>query len=130
MKTKRLLTCDNSIEAHLIQSKLDSEGIESFLTNENFASLMPMFNNMMGSGIQVMVDEVNYDRAFEIVKDKISPDNVRLVCPNCGSTDVRLGFGKNKILKIFNIFISLLAAIPMGNLKPKYYCKRCNTEIK
>lgn len=130
MKTKKLITCENSIEAHLLQSKLDSEGIESFLTNENFTSLMPVFNNMMGSGIQIIVNNDDYDSAVEIIKDKIYPNNTKLVCPNCESIDVRLGFGRNMALKIFYIFLSIFAFIPMGNLKPKYYCNNCNTEIK
>ncbi|MBN2745375.1 MAG: DUF2007 domain-containing protein [Bacteroidales bacterium] len=130
MKTVNLITCDNVIDAHLIKGRLNSEGIECFLTNENFTNLFPMYNNMLGSGIQIIINENDLQIARELLKDKIQPDNTHLVCPHCGSTQIVLGFGRFKWLKIFNIFLVVLAMFPIGNLKPKYYCKNCKSEIK
>jgi hypothetical protein len=66
MKTKRLLTSSSLSEAHIIQGKLDSEGIDCFLTNENISSLLPI-NNSMLLGVQVFVKETDYQKAFEIL---------------------------------------------------------------
>ena len=130
MRTVTLLTCDNLTEAHLIKGKLLNEGINCFLTNENFTNLMPLYNNMMGSGIQIMLNEEDFFKAREIIKDKLEPNNQELVCPNCGSENIALGLGKRKGFKIFNIIIAILSFFPLGNLKPKYYCKDCKIEIR
>jgi len=130
MKTAKVLTCDNHAEAHIMQGRLENEGIACFLTNENSTTILPQFNNMMGSGIQLMVREEDFEKARIILKDVIEPDNEALVCPNCGSTNIGLGLGKGKFIKLFNIFIAIFMIIPIGNLKPKYYCKDCKTEIR
>lgn len=129
MKTARLITCENLTEAFLIKGRLANEGIESFLTNQNFTNLMPLYNHMLGSGIQVIVNEIDYTNAREIIKDKIEPNNEEITCPNCGSKDIGLGLGKRKGLKIINILIAVFSMIPLGNLKPKFYCKTCRDGI-
>jgi len=70
MKTKRLLTCSNLSEAHIIQGRLNNEGIDCFLTNENISSLLPI-NNSMLLGVQIVVNETDYQRAYEILQDKL-----------------------------------------------------------
>jgi len=122
------MTIDSLAEAHMIKGRLLNEGIDCFLTNENITNLMPHHNNMLGSGIQIIINEQDIHKAREILKDKIEPNNLELVCPNCGSTHI--GFGKGKTFRIFNTIIALLSSFPIGNLKPKYYCNDCNKEIK
>ena len=127
--TRNLVTCENIIEASEIENRLKSAGINCILTNQNFTTLMPLYNNMLGSGIQILVNENDYDIARALIPDKINPNQCKLTCPNCGSSKITLGIGKKKTLKIFNIIISLLYLMPMGNLKPGYYCKECKTEF-
>jgi len=122
------MTIDSLAEAHIIKGRLLNEGIDCFLTNENITNLMPHYNNMLGSGVQIIINEQDIDKAREILKDKIEPNNLELACPNCGSTHI--GFGKGKRFRIFNTIIALLSSFLIGNLKPKYYCNDCNTEIK
>jgi hypothetical protein len=129
MKTIRLTTCENTSEAYLLKGLLLNEGIDCFLTNENTTTLLPHLNNMLGSGIQIIVKEEDFHRAFEIIKDSSFGSKNELTCPNCNSKDIQLGLGKNKGLIILNIFFSLLAFIPFGNMKPKYHCKQCETDF-
>lgn len=129
MKTIRLITCDNLSEAYLIKDRLTNEGIDSFVTNENFTNLMPIYNGMMGAGIQVMVKETDLENARAVIKDKLNPSAIDLVCPNCNSTEISIGIGKRKGLMLTNIFLAILTAIPFGNMKPKYYCKSCEQEF-
>lgn len=74
MKTTKLITCDNLTEAHLIKGRLNNEGIECFLTNQNFTSLMPISDKRF-TGIQVIVSESDLDKAKQIIEDKLNPDN-------------------------------------------------------
>jgi hypothetical protein len=128
MKTIRLITCNDSFEANLIKDKLEDEGIECFLTNENFTSLFPNYNGILGSGIQVMIDEKDLERATEIIQDKRSAQVIK--CPNCDSDQVTSSIGYKSVNKILTILLSLLIWIPFGNIKNTYYCKNCNVEFK
>ena len=130
MRTVKLITCETLIEAHFIKVRLNNEGIECFLTNQNFTNLMPLFNNMLGSGIQVIINETELEKASKIIKDKLKPDIAEMTCSYCGSTNIRLGIGERKGLKIINMLIALILWLPMGNLRPKYYCRNCKKEIE
>ncbi|MDD2799242.1 MAG: DUF2007 domain-containing protein [Bacteroidales bacterium] len=129
MKTIRLITCDNTFDAHSIKNQLEENDIECILTNENFTNLMPHFNNIMGTGIHIFIFEKDLAKAKEIIKEKLNGEEVNPICPFCGSADIHLGLGNHKWLKRFNIFIALLMLLPIGNLKPKYYCRSCKNEI-
>jgi len=129
-KTIRLITCDTITEAYFIKDRLTNEGIDCFLTNENFTTLMPNYYNLFGSGVQVFVIEEDYEKSRELLKDKIEPEQVETVCPFCESTEISFGLGKHKALKIFNILLAFMAGIPIGNVRMKYYCKTCHEELK
>ena len=75
---------------------------------------------MLGAGIQIIIHETDIEKASELIED---------TCPNCGSDQIGLGIGKHKGMKIFNMLIAILLIIPIGNLKPKYYCRSCKEEI-
>lgn len=130
MRTVRLITCDNVTEAHLIKGFLANEGINSFVSNENFSSLMPHYNNMLGSGVQIYVMESDYDKSRKLIRDIWQPDNEKIVCPNCGSKKIKLGIGNSKIKKIINIVLALISFFPLGNIKARYYCKDCKEDFQ
>jgi hypothetical protein len=67
METVKLMTCDNSQKAAIIKGRLESEGIHCFLTNENFSTLMPSFNGRFESGIQVMINKEDHQKARQIL---------------------------------------------------------------
>jgi len=69
MKTKQLIICQSLSEAHIIKGRLTSEGIECFLTNENSNSVLPVFNSMCGLGIQVIVRDVDYQKAVKLLEE-------------------------------------------------------------
>lgn len=127
MNTKRLITCNTSVEATLIKGRLSSYGIESFLTNENFSNLMPIYNNMLGGGIQILVSEEDYEKATKLIDDKINPQNQEKSCSFCDSKKVKIKTKNNK-----NILIALLSFLigsPFGNIQPQYYCANCGEEL-
>jgi len=127
MSIIRLTTCNNIIEANMVKDLLENENIECFLTNENFTTLMPGFNGMLGAGIQIMIEDVNYDKAINLI-DKNELDPIK--CPNCNSENISIGLGKNKFKKILLAVLAALTATPLGNLTITYYCKDCKTDFK
>lgn len=127
MKIIRLITCDTSIEAHILKGRLESEGISCFLTNENFSNLMPHYNRIFGSGTQVMVDESDFEKASQILDLNVKRE---LICPNCNSTNIKIGLGKNKFYLLFFLIISIFSGILFNNINNVYCCKDCGTEFK
>lgn len=124
MKYINLHTVDNSYEANFIKDNLADEGIDCILTNENFTTLMPHMNGVLGSGIQILVDKDDYDRAKQIL-DKRNNSDIH-VCPNCNSSQIKYGLGtKHRFKKLLAIAIALVAATPVRHIRQTYYCKDC-----
>jgi hypothetical protein len=119
-------TFNSSIEANMIKGILESNGIQCFLTNENFSTLMPGYSGMLGGGIQLMIDDKDLDAAQSI----INKPNDFITCPKCNSENVRFNFGPNKFKRFFLLLISLLAFTAPGNIPAEYYCKDCKNRFK
>jgi hypothetical protein len=128
MSIIRLTTCYNIIEANMLKNILANEEIECFLTNENFTSLMPGYNGMLGAGIQVMIEEKDYEKADKLLQNQNSSDIIK--CPKCNSENISFGLGINRIKKIIIAILSALTATPMGNIRGTYYCKDCKHDFK
>ncbi len=127
---KRLTTVSNSIEATLLQHTLEMEGIDSFITNEQISTMLPHLYGMLGHGIQIMVKETDYEKAKKILIDKQNKSKIGN-CPNCGSLNIGFGMkGKKRLGERLLILLSLIVAVPMGNIKNKYYCKDCREDFE
>ena len=128
MRYINLYTVDNSYEANFIKDNLADEGIECMLTNENFTTLMPHLNGMLGSGIQILVDKDDYDRAKQIL-DKRNNKELQF-CPNCNSTNIKYGLGtKHRLKKLLALGIALAIASPFRHIGQTYYCRDCKAEF-
>jgi hypothetical protein len=123
-----LTTCNTSVEANLLKGMLKNNGISCFLANENFSNLMPHYNGIMGSGVQIMIDETDKEKALGLLEEQ--QKDVRILCPHCNSANVTYGLGKRKIGKYVAILLSLFLMIPFGNLRNTFYCRDCKTEFK
>lgn len=125
MKTSVLTTLDDAISANLMRTKLESEGIPCYLTNENITTLLPPMYNILGSGIQVIVptDQLQEARIVSGI------NNQQLQCPNCGSTNL-----VNQMFKRKNKYLIALMAIflilPVGNLLNNFTCIDCKHSFK
>lgn len=123
-----LYTADNFYEADFIKKDLAGQGIVCMLTNVNFSSLMPHMNGMLGSGIQILVDKEDYDRAIAIL-DRRNNVEVR-VCPYCNSNNISYGLGtKHRFKKLIALGIALVIASPVQHIKQTYYCRDCKSEF-
>ena len=61
-------TFDHAMDAHLLKSKLESEGVECFLFDENTVSINPLYGIATG-GIKLRVIEEDAERAMAILSD-------------------------------------------------------------
>ena len=135
MKLITLITFDNSIDAHILRTRLESEGIRSYLFDDTMVSLNPIYNMALG-GIKLKVSNEDLGRAREIIAgiDNASVKNENdevITCPNCGSSELYTGFKSMKGFKgILSAVVSFLFGVYPIYYKSVYRCRNCGTEFK
>ena len=128
-------TFDNSIEARLFSSKLESMGITCFLENESTMTLDPLLNYAIG-GIQVTVEKHNYDLAKRLAEEYsqhpiVDQDGKTTACPKCKSSQIDNGYSKIDDAKsVFGIILGLMFFVVPFLDRNKYRCTQCNHIFK
>lgn len=121
-----------SSEAYLFKGKLESEGIEVFLQNENTINTDPLLSTALG-GVKLFVNSEDVLQSKQIL-DAISEYSLNdkwelLTCPNCGSQKIYMTT-TIKDIKSFLAFIYGLLTLSMPLFsKQKYKCESCNFEF-
>ena len=135
MKQITLKVFNNSIEAHLLKSKLANIGVSSTLLNEHSSTLYPINNNSNG-GIRMQINESDKEMALLVISDLenknyFNEGSTPVVCPNCASTEIT---PKKNNTKGFKGFLSLLSLLFFGILtvsqKYVFVCDNCKSEFK
>ncbi|GAA0194794.1 hypothetical protein GCM10009122_58580 [Fulvivirga kasyanovii] len=135
MRLITLKTFDNSIEANLLRSKLESEGVLCFLFDENMVSLNPLYNLTLG-GIKLKIREADAQKALQIIEEvettPFTDEQDRQVrCPVCQSTQLYSDFKSMKGLKgVFTAIVSFLLFVFPFYYKSVYKCRQCNAEFR
>ncbi len=90
-----IIQFDNSMEANLVKTLLEDNGIMCFLADENLASVNPLYSDAIGR-IKLQVPENQRDKAAEILKENDydfktyeQGDNIKVApCSKCNSRKV------------------------------------------
>jgi DNA-directed RNA polymerase subunit RPC12/RpoP len=128
-------TFDNPVEAHILKSRLESEGIHCYLFDENIVTLNPLYNQMTG-GIKLNIMESDISKANEILteieKTPFTDENdEQIICPNCKSKNLYGGFRSMKGAKaIFSWIAALILMVLPIYYESVYRCKDCDIEFK
>ena len=77
------------MDAHLLLSRLESDGIECWLKDENTVTINPIWTNAVG-GIKLMVTKDDYNRALEIVRQIEHDRKQQVECPKCRGHNIEL----------------------------------------
>ncbi|SFI54751.1 putative signal transducing protein [Olleya namhaensis] len=121
-----------SAEAQIIKGRLESEGIQVFLSDNITIDTDPLVSNAIG-GVKLKVlttDAMEAQHILEsISKYAINDEGNAIHCPNCASTEVQL-FSTITSLKSFIAFVFgfISGTLPFYS-KDKYRCANCNTEF-
>jgi predicted RNA-binding Zn-ribbon protein involved in translation (DUF1610 family) len=114
----------NYIDAHLLKTHLESEGVECWLQDENTGTISPGYANVFG-GIKLLVSAKDYSRARKILREAKS----RFPCARCNSLNTELVTS----LKKPRNWIGVLAAVLFGNhgrgISKTYHCFDCGHEF-
>jgi predicted RNA-binding Zn-ribbon protein involved in translation (DUF1610 family) len=121
-----------SSEAYLFKGKLESEGIEVFLQNENTINTDPLLSSALG-GVKLFVNSEDVLQSKQILdaipEYSLNDKGELLTCPNCGSQKIYMTT-TIKDIKSFLAFIYGLLTLSMPLFsKQKYKCESCNFEF-
>ena len=116
--------------ALLAQGKLDAEGIESVLADENVVRMDWFWANAMG-GIKLRVSAEDADEALQLLNEGIPPsldvEDERFEqpsCPKCGSLDVRFD-APGRGVQLAALYVGPLP-VPAG--KQRWICDACDAQ--
>ncbi|WNH13815.1 DUF2007 domain-containing protein [Thalassobellus suaedae] len=121
-----------SSEAQIIKGRLESEGIDVFLSDNFTIDTDPLVSNAIG-GVKLKVLTKDALKAENILnnisKYSLDDEGNSLDCPNCNSNKIQLF----STIKDFKSFFSFIIGFLFGTLpfyaKDKYRCDVCNHEF-
>jgi predicted RNA-binding Zn-ribbon protein involved in translation (DUF1610 family) len=121
-----------SSEAYLFKGKLESEGIEVFLQNENTINTDPLLSNALG-GVKLFVNSEDVLQSRQILdaipEYSLDDKGELLSCPNCGSQKIYMSTTIKDFKSFFAFIYGLLTlSMPLFS-KQKYKCENCNFEF-
>jgi len=116
-------------EAHLASSKLESEGIWSFVADEHTVTTNWLWSNAIG-GVRLQVRESDATAARKILSLTVSDVQIASgtgrKCPKCGSADI-----KYELFSLPYVFLSwLLLGFTLPFMKRKWRCSACGYQWK
>ncbi|MGB0887081.1 MAG: DUF2007 domain-containing protein [Vicingaceae bacterium] len=135
MKLVTVRTFDSPIDAHLLKTKLESEGINCYLQDEHSISIDPMHSYALG-GIKLQINDADIEKTKAALKEiDVTPyrdENDKIAqCPKCSSQELIAGYVSMKgFSQVFAAIISILFMIYPMHLKILYKCKKCGNEFK
>lgn len=117
----------NLIEANLFKLRLENEGIDCYLFDENIAGMDITYDVAIG-GIKVKVNSSDTERVKEVLQ-KLEAEqrakNMFIKCPVCESTEHYENF-----ISVKGWWASFLAFLGSAYYRQTYKCKECGNEFK
>ncbi|MDJ0811692.1 MAG: DUF2007 domain-containing protein [Desulfobacterales bacterium] len=121
--------------AELAKTKLESEGITSFLENKNHISINWLYSFALG-GVQVKVRQDDAEKASQIlnadftseldeIEDTLPPIDQNDLCRKCGSRNLELLQAARKAGAL-----TLLTGLPLFIFRKRYKCRDCGHIMK
>jgi DNA-directed RNA polymerase subunit RPC12/RpoP len=121
-----------SSEALIYKGKLESEGIEVFIRDNNTVDSNPLYSNAVG-GVKLFVATDDFEKAKTIlsnVSEFSLDDNNQLVkCPKCSAEQTDMVTSINDFKSLISFIISCLIVLIPFHTKHKYKCSSCKYEF-
>ena len=120
---------NNYIDANIIMGRLQQEGINCWLKDENTVTLNPALTNAVG-GIKLMVTDSQAERAFELLKQFRTEQEAILKCPRCGSSNVEFVTTPRKASNWIGAIIGFISMSLALSGDKVYHCFDCGFEFE
>lgn len=119
-------------EAIIYQGKLESQGIEVYLRDNNIVDSNPLYSNAVG-GVKMFVKTEDFDKANEILSDvslySVDDNNKPIHCPKCSSTKIDMLTSVKDWKSFFSFLLYLLLLVAPVFVRHKYKCDECKFEF-
>ena len=131
-KFHKIAVYQYTAEALLFKGKLESEGIEVFLQDENTINTDPLLSNAIG-GVKLLVrkeDVMFAKQILNLIPDySVDEHGDLLKCPKCGAATIEYLTTVSDFKSLFSFVFGLLLNIFPFYTKYKYRCERCKFEF-
>jgi hypothetical protein len=121
-----------SSEAIIFKGKLESEGIEVFMRDNNTVDTNPLYSNAVG-GVKLFVKKEGFVEANKILSQvseySLDEENQLIKCPKCDVEQITMITSINDLKSFFSFIFSLLFVLMPFYSKYKYRCNSCKLEF-
>ena len=121
-----------SSEALIFKGKLESEGIEVYIRDNNIVDSNPLYSNAVG-GIKLFVKSEDFDKAQLVLSDvsqySLNENNQLINCPKCNAEQVEMVTSIKDIRSFLAFLFSVLVVYMPFYSKHKYKCQSCKFEF-
>jgi DNA-directed RNA polymerase subunit RPC12/RpoP len=129
---QKIATFQYSSEAIIFKGKLESEGIEVFMRDNNTVDSNPIYSNAVG-GVKLFVMNKDFLKANHILSEvsqySLGDNNELIQCPNCGKKQVDMVTSITDIKSLFSFIFSMVFVLLPFHAKHKYKCESCHFEF-
>ena len=123
-----IFSFDNYVSAHIALGRLQEEGMDCWLKDENMVTIDPILTNAVG-GIKLMVANSQADEAIAILATLQANHRATRSCPSCGSHNIEYVSSARKagnwLTAVATFFFGSYALAP-GKV---YHCFDCDKEF-
>jgi hypothetical protein len=127
MKFVPIWSYNDYVSAHVAMGRLQEEGYECWLKDENTVTIDPLLTNAVG-GIKLMVEESRAKEAWEILNKLLEDYRKTFTCPKCGSNNMELVSSPRKPLNLITAISTYLLGYALP-LEKVYHCFNCLNEF-
>ncbi|GAB3714126.1 putative signal transducing protein [Flavobacterium koreense] len=121
-----------SSEALIYKGKLESEGIQVFIRDNNIVDSNPLYSNAVG-GIKLFVKSEDFEKAQLVLSDvsqySLNENNQLIKCPKCNAEQVEMVTSIKDIRSFLAFLFSVLVVYMPFYSKHKYKCQSCKFEF-
>jgi len=129
MDFRLLQVYTNYMDAHILKGRLEEEGIQCWLKDENTVTIDPILTHAIG-GIKLMVEEERFEDAEAIMNSIEAERRANYSCPKCGSSNIEFVTTPTKVSNWLGALGgTLLGDFAMG-AKKVWKCFNCGEEFE
>ncbi len=118
---------DNYVSAHIAMGRLQEDGIECWLKDENTVTIDPILTNAIG-GIKLMVISSQAEQAATILRIIENETKAAHPCPKCNSLNVEFVSTPRKASNWFSVILGFFLLDFAPKVDMVYHCFDCGNE--
>ena len=124
-----LQSYSNYIEANIVLGRLQNDGVDCWLQDENTNTIGPYLGNAIG-GIKLVVPQSQVGRAQELMAVYIEEQKASIECPRCHSHNIEFVSTPKKVGNWLSVLLGLLSFSYAMSPEKVHHCFDCGFEFE